>query len=217
MFGSGVSRSLFELFSCYSPLFARCGLFSSQSAALPHIHFSTNPLPTQRSRYRFRRLRVDLQETIGTMRMRRERSEPSLRCEHVRGHSLHGVPGYRGYVPGKKSETLVPVPSLFTHVMSESQNATKKLSHSQQRVWAENCNADNEGLRDTLRAQDAGGKTITAPASARVLAHSASAGALYTRPDHRGSDDRKDEYSMALNNQIRHRTGAVAMPPAAGD
>ena len=33
-------------------------------------------------------------------------SVPTIRADRVKTNTLQGIPGYRGYVPGKKSETV---------------------------------------------------------------------------------------------------------------
>ncbi|CAD7968790.1 unnamed protein product [Amoebophrya sp. A120] len=52
------------------------------------------------------------------------------RCDRLPTHTIKGIPGYRGYLPGVKAETIGE--GLFSNVLYESQHATKRKGHAQQ-------------------------------------------------------------------------------------
>lgn len=60
----------------------------------------------------------------------RTQSVPTIRCDRSQTNTLRGIPGYRGYVPGKKSEGVIA--GLYNDVVNEAQHVTKKLTHNQQ-------------------------------------------------------------------------------------
>jgi len=57
-------------------------------------------------------------------------SGPVIRCDRVPTHSIKAIPGYRGYLPGVRAETIGE--GLFSAVVYDSQQATRKRGHAQQ-------------------------------------------------------------------------------------
>lgn len=55
---------------------------------------------------------------------------PTIRCDQKVKQSIQAIPGYKGYLPGVKAETLGE--GLFSTMVYESQGATKRLCHNEQ-------------------------------------------------------------------------------------
>ncbi|CAD7948859.1 unnamed protein product [Amoebophrya sp. A25] len=120
-------------------------------------------------------------------RMRRTYSTPRIRCDRLPTHTIKAIPGYRGYLPGVKSETIGE--NIFSNVVYESQHATKRLGHSQSAQLYD---------RDQARAAQAGLLSIRVPEPTREQI-------LKTLDNKRGDEDRVAGFAAAAGDYRESR------------